>query len=69
MRARIRAEMETKREGWDNEWLAVAGPADIMVSSVGHAELRALQGQSIEAIARARGREPIETLVELGAKK
>jgi N-acyl-D-amino-acid deacylase len=64
-RARIRGEMETKREGWDNEWLAVAGPADILVSSVGHAELRPLQGQSIEAIARARGREPIETLLDI----
>jgi len=64
-RARIRREMETKREGWDNEWLAVAGPADILVSSVGHAELRPLQGQSIEAIARARGREPIETLLDI----
>ena len=65
IRARIREEMETKREGWDNEWLAVAGPADILVSSVGRAELRPLQGQSIEAIARARGREPIETLLDL----
>jgi len=65
MRARIRAEMETKRDGWDNEWLAAAGPADILVSSVGHAELRPLQGQSIEAIARARGREPIETLLDI----
>jgi dihydroorotase/N-acyl-D-amino-acid deacylase len=65
LRARIREEMETKREGWDNEWLAVAGPADILVSSVGRAELRPLQGQSIEAIARARGREPIETLLDL----
>jgi N-acyl-D-amino-acid deacylase len=65
VRARIRKEMETKREGWDNEWLAVAGPADILVSSVGHAELRFLQGQSIEAIARARGREPIEALLDI----
>ena len=65
MRARIRKEMETQREGWDNEWLAVAGPADILVSGVGHAGLRALQGQSIEEIARARGREPIETLLDI----
>jgi N-acyl-D-amino-acid deacylase len=65
LRARIRAEMETKREGWDNEWLAVAGPADILVSSVGHAKLRALQGQSIEAIAKARAREPIEVLLDI----
>ena len=65
VRARIRREMETQREGWDNEWLAVAGPADILVSNVGHAELRPLQGQSIEAIARARGREPIETLLDI----
>jgi len=65
VRARIRKEMETKREGWDNEWLAVAGPADILVSSVGHAQLRFLQGQSIEAIARARGREPIEALLDI----
>ena len=64
-RARIRQEMETKREGWDNEWLAVAGPADILVSSVGRTELRPLQGQSIEAIAAARGREPIETLLDI----
>ena len=65
VRARIREEMETKREGWDNEWLAVAGPADVLVSSVGHAQLRPLQGQSIEAIARARGREPIEALLDI----
>lgn len=65
VRARIRKEMETKREGWDNEWLAVAGPADILVSSVGHEELRPLQGQSIAAIAGARGREPIEALLDI----
>jgi N-acyl-D-amino-acid deacylase len=64
-RARIRHEMETQADGWDNEWLAVEGPQSILVASVGHAALRPLQGHTLADIATQRHLEPIEALFEI----
>ncbi|HXQ31805.1 MAG TPA: D-aminoacylase [Steroidobacteraceae bacterium] len=65
LRARIRDDMETPTDAWDNEWSEIAGPESIVVGVVKNPALRPLQGQTIAAIAVARGADPLETLLDI----
>ena len=64
-RAKVRKDIETPSAAWDNEWDEVSGPESILVGVVKNPALRSLQGQTIAAIAKARGKEPIETLLDI----
>jgi dihydroorotase/N-acyl-D-amino-acid deacylase len=64
-RAKVRKDMETPSAAWDNEWDEVSGPESILVGVVKNPALRSLQGQTIAAIAKSRGKEPIETLLDI----
>jgi dihydroorotase/N-acyl-D-amino-acid deacylase len=64
-RARIAKDIETPSAAWDNEWDEVPGPESILVGVVKNPALRFLQGQTIAAIAKSRGKEPIETLLDI----
>jgi dihydroorotase/N-acyl-D-amino-acid deacylase len=64
-RARVRKDIETPSDTWDNEWDEVAGPESILVGVVKNPALRSLQGQTIAAIAKSRGKDPIDTLLDI----
>jgi N-acyl-D-amino-acid deacylase len=64
-RRRIRQDMETPSTSWDNEWQEIPGPEAVLVSVVHDSTLLPLQGKRLDEIARLRGREPIETLLDL----
>jgi dihydroorotase/N-acyl-D-amino-acid deacylase len=64
-RARIVKDIETPSTAWDNEWDEVTGPESILVGVVKNPALRPLQGQTIAAIAKSRGKPPIETLLDI----
>ena len=64
-RARIRKDMETGSSSWDNEWLEVPGPEAILVSVVRNPKLLALQGKTVAEIAKARNKDPIDTIFDL----
>jgi N-acyl-D-amino-acid deacylase len=64
-RARIRKEMETPSQSWDNEWLDIPGPEAILVSVVQNPKLLPLQGKTIAAIAKLWGKDPIDTICDL----
>jgi dihydroorotase/N-acyl-D-amino-acid deacylase len=64
-RAKVRKDIETPSAAWDNEWDEVSGPESILVGVVKNPALRSLQGQTIAAIAKSRGKEPIETLLDI----
>jgi dihydroorotase/N-acyl-D-amino-acid deacylase len=64
-RAKVRKDIETPSDAWDNEWDEVSGPESILVGVVKNPALRPLQGQTIAAIAKSRGKEPIETLLDI----
>jgi len=64
-RARVRKDIETPSAAWDNEWDEVPGPESILVGVVKNPALRPLQGQTLAAIAKSRGKEPIETLLDI----
>jgi dihydroorotase/N-acyl-D-amino-acid deacylase len=64
-RARIRKEMETPSDAWDNEWSEIQGPEAILIGVVKNPALLPLQGKRLSEIAAARGKEPIETLLDI----
>ena len=63
-RARIVEDMQTPSASWDNEW-AESTPDAILIGAVKNPALRDLQGRTIAAIAAARGRPPVETLLDI----
>jgi dihydroorotase/N-acyl-D-amino-acid deacylase len=64
-RARIVKDIKTPSDTWDNEWDEVAGPESILIGVVMNPALHSLQGQTLAAIAKARGKDPIETLLDI----
>jgi N-acyl-D-amino-acid deacylase len=50
MRARIKRDMATPAQDWDNEWQEIPGPEAILVSAVQNAQLLPLQGKTIAQI-------------------
>jgi dihydroorotase/N-acyl-D-amino-acid deacylase len=65
MRARIRKEMETPSDDWDNEWQEIAGPESIIVSVVQNPQLLPLQGKTIAEIAKLWNKDPFDTIFDL----
>ena len=65
VRTRIRKEMMTADSTWDNEWQEIPGPEAILVSVVQNPKLLPLQGKTIKAIADERGKDAIDTIMDL----
>jgi N-acyl-D-amino-acid deacylase len=65
LRARIRKDMETRSDAWENEWSEISGPEAILIDAVKTPELRPLQGQTLAAIAAARHKDPLDTLLDI----
>ena len=64
-RARIRRDMLTPSSDWDNEWSEVEGPKAILIGVVNNPTLKPLQGKTIEEIATARSKDPLDTLLDI----
>jgi N-acyl-D-amino-acid deacylase len=64
MRARIRKDMTTPDASWDNEWLAINGPHDILISVVNNPQLAKYQGMRIDEIAKEWHEDPIDTIMD-----
>src|SRR5215510_339017 len=65
MRARIRKEMETPSDDWDNEWQEIAGPEAILVSVVQNSQLLPLQGKTVAQIAKLWNKDAFDTIFDL----
>jgi dihydroorotase/N-acyl-D-amino-acid deacylase len=64
-RARIRKDMLTRSDKWDNEWLDLQGPQDILITSVNNKDLLKYQGKRISEIAAEWHEDPIDTICDL----
>jgi N-acyl-D-amino-acid deacylase len=64
MRARIREELNTPSKDWDNEWLAIKGPQDILITAVINKELRKYQGKRLSEIAAEWHEDPIDAICD-----
>jgi dihydroorotase/N-acyl-D-amino-acid deacylase len=65
MRGRIRKDMLTPDATWDNEWQEIPGPEAILVAVVQNPKLLAIEGKTLAQIAKERGKDPIETLMDI----
>ena len=63
-RARIRDTM-LHDKNWDNEWLEIAGPEGVTISSTLNPKLLPLQGKNIADIAKSQGKDPIDCILDL----
>ncbi len=63
-RARMKREMVTPSDKWDNEWLEIEGPQDILICAVNHKELLPYQGKRLSEIAAEWHEEPIDALFD-----
>lgn len=64
-RARIRKDIETPSHDWDNEWQEIRGPEDVMISVVQNPALKLYQGKRLSEVAKARNKDPMDTLFDL----
>jgi len=63
-RARIRKDMQTPSDAWDNTWLAINGPQDILISAVSNPDLEKYVGKRVSAIAAEWHTDPLDTIFD-----
>jgi N-acyl-D-amino-acid deacylase len=63
-RARIRKDMTTASMEWDNEWLEIKGPQDILITAVVNKELARYQGKRVSEIAQEWQEDPIDAICD-----
>jgi N-acyl-D-amino-acid deacylase len=64
-RARIRKDMLTPSDQWDNEWNEIPGPDAILIGVVHNPQLLPLQGKTLAEIAKIWKRDPMDALFDL----
>lgn len=65
MRAKIRKDMLTPSTTWDNEWQEIPGPEAILIAVVQNPKLLPIQGKTLAQVAKERGKDAIETLMDI----
>jgi N-acyl-D-amino-acid deacylase len=63
-RARIHKDMLTPSLEWDNEWLEIKGPQDILITAVVNPELVKYQGKRVSEIAEEWHEDPIDAICD-----
>jgi N-acyl-D-amino-acid deacylase len=63
-RERIRKDMLTPSREWDNEWLEIKGPQDILITAVVNKALVKYQGMRISDIAKEWNEDPIDAICD-----
>ena len=64
-RERIRKDMLTPSDAWENEWQQIAGPDSILIGSVQNPKLLPLQGKTMAEVAKLWNKDPIDTIFDL----
>ncbi len=67
-RKKIAAEVTTPSDKWENLYLAAGSPEQILVVGFKSEELKPLTGKSLAEVAKMRGKDPVETLMDLIAE-
>jgi len=65
IRARIKREMATDHEDWENLYVDSGGAAGILVSGIENPALKNLDGKTIDAIAKLQNKPPLDALMDL----
>jgi N-acyl-D-amino-acid deacylase len=65
MRERIRKDMLTPSDAWDNEWQEIPGPESILICVVHNPKLLPLQGKRLSEVAKLWNKDPMDALFDL----
>ncbi len=65
MRAKIAAEVRVNSDAWENLYLAAGSPEKILLVGFKSEKLKPLTGKSLAEVAKMRGKDPIETIMDL----
>ena len=65
MREKIAAEVRIDSDAWENLYLAAGSPEKILLVGFKSEKLKPLTGKSLAEVARMRGKDPIETIMDL----
>ena len=65
IRARIRKDMLTPSDQWDNEWQEIPGPEAVLIGVVNNPQLLPLQGKTLADIAKMWNKDPMDALFDL----
>jgi N-acyl-D-amino-acid deacylase len=68
MRAKIAAEVKIDTDKWENLYLAAGSPDKILLVGFKSEKLKPLTGKSLAEVAKIRGKDPIETIMDLIAE-
>jgi dihydroorotase/N-acyl-D-amino-acid deacylase len=68
LRARMRKDMTTPTSAWDNEWLEIKGPQDVLICSVNNPELEKYLGKRVSEIAAEWHEDGIDTIFDFLVK-
>ena len=64
-RARIRKDLETPSQTWDNEWEEIKGPESVLIGVVQNPKLLPLQGKTLAEVAKIWNKDPMDALFDL----
>ena len=64
-RARIRKDMLTPSQEWDNEWQEIPGPEAVLIGVVQNPKLLPLQGKRLSEVAKLWNKDPMDALFDL----
>jgi N-acyl-D-amino-acid deacylase len=64
-RKKIESEMRTPTDEWENLYLAAGSPERVLLAGFKTEELKPLTGKSLAEVAKMRGRDPVETIIDL----
>jgi N-acyl-D-amino-acid deacylase len=67
-RARIKTEILQPTSAWENQYLGSGGAGGILVSAVNSAALKKYQGRTLEDIAKAEQKDPLDVLMDVIAQ-
>ncbi len=64
-RERIRKDMLTPSDEWENEWQQIPGPESILIGQVQNPKLLPLQGKTLAEVAKFWNKDPMDTIFDL----
>jgi N-acyl-D-amino-acid deacylase len=67
-REKIKAEVQKPTSGWENLYLDAGGPDHILLAEFRSEKLKPLTGKTLAEVARMRGKDPIDTAMDLIAE-
>jgi N-acyl-D-amino-acid deacylase len=64
-RERIRKDLLTPSDDWENEWQQISGPESVLIASVLNHKLLPIQGKTLAEVAKLWNEDPIDTIFDI----